>query len=144
MAASSCDDSAVAWLAAYQAALVGFVLPIVNGDRQAAEDVVQETMLRGWQHAAELSPRIQDRSCIRSPATSPSRPTIAGVAPAPAVVLAGEPRESPRSTIVLAGSLRSPDGPLCRRGPGRDGGRGGHHRPGHRGHRLAGVVLAGA
>jgi RNA polymerase sigma-70 factor, ECF subfamily len=32
------------------------VLPIVNGDRQAAEDVVQETMLRGWQHAAELSP----------------------------------------------------------------------------------------
>jgi RNA polymerase sigma-70 factor, ECF subfamily len=56
MAASGCDDSAVAWLAAYQAPLVGFVLPIVNGDRQAAEDVVQETMLRGWQHAAELSP----------------------------------------------------------------------------------------
>jgi RNA polymerase sigma-70 factor (ECF subfamily) len=56
MAASGCDDSTVAWLAAYQAPLVGFVLPIVNGDRQAAEDVVQETMLRGWQHAAELSP----------------------------------------------------------------------------------------
>jgi RNA polymerase sigma-70 factor, ECF subfamily len=36
--------------------LVGFVLPFVNGDVQAAEDVVQETMLRGWQHAAELRP----------------------------------------------------------------------------------------
>jgi RNA polymerase sigma-70 factor (ECF subfamily) len=56
MAASGCDDSVVAWLAAYRAPLVGFVLPIVNGDRQAAEDVVQETMLRGWQHAGELSP----------------------------------------------------------------------------------------
>ena len=36
--------------------LLGFVLPFVNGDLQAAEDVVQETMLRGWQHATELSP----------------------------------------------------------------------------------------
>jgi RNA polymerase sigma factor (sigma-70 family) len=56
MAASGCDDSAAGWLAAYQAPLVSFVLPIVNGDRQAAEDVVQETMLRGWQHAGELVP----------------------------------------------------------------------------------------
>lgn len=36
--------------------LLGFVLPFVDGDLQAAEDVVQETMLRGWQHATELSP----------------------------------------------------------------------------------------
>jgi RNA polymerase sigma-70 factor (ECF subfamily) len=55
MAASSSEDNAGAWLAEYQGPLVGFVLPIVNGDRQAAEDVVQETMLRGWQHAGELS-----------------------------------------------------------------------------------------
>lgn len=54
MAASGFDDSA-AWLSEYRGPLVGFVLPIVNGDRQAAEDVVQETMLRGWQHAGELS-----------------------------------------------------------------------------------------
>jgi RNA polymerase sigma-70 factor (ECF subfamily) len=55
MAVSGCDDNAGAWLTKYQAPLVGFVLPIVNGDLQAAEDVVQETMLRGWQHAGELS-----------------------------------------------------------------------------------------
>ncbi|MBO0824737.1 MAG: sigma-70 family RNA polymerase sigma factor [Actinobacteria bacterium] len=54
MAVSGCDDS-VTWLTEYRAPLVGFVLPIVNGDLQAAEDVVQETMLRGWQHAGELS-----------------------------------------------------------------------------------------
>jgi RNA polymerase sigma-70 factor (ECF subfamily) len=34
--------------------LVGYVLPIVDGDLQVAEDVVQETMLRGWQHADKL------------------------------------------------------------------------------------------
>jgi RNA polymerase sigma-70 factor, ECF subfamily len=55
MVASGCDDDPGSWLAEYQAPLVGFVLPIVNGDVQAAEDVVQETILRGWQHAAELS-----------------------------------------------------------------------------------------
>ncbi len=54
MAVSDCEDNTGAWLAEYQAPLVGFVLPIVNGDRQAAEDVVQETMLRGWQHAGDL------------------------------------------------------------------------------------------
>jgi len=55
MAVSGCEDDVGAWLTEYRAPLVGFVLPIVNGDRQAAEDVVQETMLRGWQHAGELS-----------------------------------------------------------------------------------------
>ena len=40
----------------YRRPLVGFVLPDVNGDVQAAEDVVQETRLRGWQHATELNP----------------------------------------------------------------------------------------
>jgi RNA polymerase sigma-70 factor (ECF subfamily) len=64
MAASGCERNGDAWLAEYQAPLVGFVLPIVNGDRQAAEDVVQETMLRGWQHGGELS-REQAGSWLR-------------------------------------------------------------------------------
>jgi RNA polymerase sigma-70 factor, ECF subfamily len=55
VAVSGCEDSVGTWLAEYRAPLVGFVLPIVNGDFQAAEDVVQETLLRGWQHAGELS-----------------------------------------------------------------------------------------
>jgi RNA polymerase sigma-70 factor (ECF subfamily) len=49
----------------YRVPLVGFVLPFVNGDVQAAEDVVQETMLRGWQHAAELSPE-RERSWLHT------------------------------------------------------------------------------
>lgn len=53
MAISGSDESD-AWLVPHRAPLIGFVLPLVNGDLQAAEDVVQETMLRGWQHASEL------------------------------------------------------------------------------------------
>jgi hypothetical protein len=30
------------WMSSYRLPLVGFVLPLVNGDLQAAEDVVQE------------------------------------------------------------------------------------------------------
>jgi RNA polymerase sigma-70 factor, ECF subfamily len=56
VAASGCDDAIYTWLTSYRAPLIGFVLPLVNGDRQAAEDVVQETMLRGWQHSTELRP----------------------------------------------------------------------------------------
>jgi RNA polymerase sigma-70 factor, ECF subfamily len=43
-----------AWIASYRRPLIGFVLPLVNGDVHAAEDVVQETLLRGWLHAGEL------------------------------------------------------------------------------------------
>ena len=56
MATSGHDRVADTWLSSYRVQLVGFVLPYVNGDVQAAEDVVQETMLRGWQHAEELNP----------------------------------------------------------------------------------------
>lgn len=55
MAVSKRNDATVeSWLADSRRPLVGFVLPLVNGDVHAAEDVVQETMIRGWQHADEL------------------------------------------------------------------------------------------
>ena len=57
MAVPRCGDKVGAWLASYRRPLIGFVLPLVNGDVQAAEDVVQETMIRGWQHAEELHRR---------------------------------------------------------------------------------------
>jgi RNA polymerase sigma-70 factor (ECF subfamily) len=40
---------------AHGAAVFGFAVSVVDGDRQAAEDIVQETMLRAWQHAATVS-----------------------------------------------------------------------------------------
>jgi RNA polymerase sigma-70 factor, ECF subfamily len=64
MAISRCDETD-AWLGSHRAPLIGFVLPLVNGDLQAAEDVVQETMLRGWQHSAELKPE-QARSWLHT------------------------------------------------------------------------------
>ena len=64
MAISRCDETA-AWLGPQRAPLIGFVLPLVNGDLQAAEDVVQETMLKGWQHSTELKPE-QARSWLHA------------------------------------------------------------------------------
>jgi len=34
--------------------LLAFVQRSLNGDRAAAEDIVQETLLRAWRHSAEL------------------------------------------------------------------------------------------
>lgn len=38
-------------------ALLGYVLRLTGGDRQRAEDVVQETLLRAWRHPEALSDR---------------------------------------------------------------------------------------
>jgi DNA-directed RNA polymerase specialized sigma24 family protein len=62
MAISRCDETD-AWLGPHRAPLMGFVLPLVNGDLQAAEDVVQETMLRGWLPSSWLS-RSRMPACI--------------------------------------------------------------------------------
>jgi RNA polymerase sigma-70 factor, ECF subfamily len=64
VATSRCDETD-AWLGPHRAPLIGFVLPLVNGDLQAAEDVVQETMLRGWQHSTDLKPE-QARSWLHT------------------------------------------------------------------------------
>lgn len=37
-------------------ALVHYALRLTNGDRQHAEDIVQETLIRAWQHADSLDP----------------------------------------------------------------------------------------
>jgi RNA polymerase sigma-70 factor, ECF subfamily len=40
----------------YRRPLLGYVLRSVGGDREYAEDIVQETMTRAWTHSAELDP----------------------------------------------------------------------------------------
>jgi RNA polymerase sigma-70 factor (ECF subfamily) len=40
--------------AEHAAPLLAFVLRLTGGDRQRAEDVVQETLLRAWRHAGQL------------------------------------------------------------------------------------------
>jgi RNA polymerase sigma-70 factor (ECF subfamily) len=42
--------------AEYGDALYGYALRLSGGDRQRAEDLVQETMLRAWQHPEALDP----------------------------------------------------------------------------------------
>ena len=46
----------------YRAPLMSFVLRLTAGDRQRAEDVVQETMLRAWRQAGQLE--TGDRSLM--------------------------------------------------------------------------------
>jgi RNA polymerase sigma-70 factor (ECF subfamily) len=46
----------------HAAPLMGYVLRLVGGDRQRAEDVVQETLLRAWRHPDSLTP---DRGSAR-------------------------------------------------------------------------------
>jgi RNA polymerase sigma-70 factor, ECF subfamily len=38
----------------HAAALTSYVRNLVNGDRQLAEDIVQETLLRAWKHADRI------------------------------------------------------------------------------------------
>jgi RNA polymerase sigma-70 factor (ECF subfamily) len=52
---SSDDDTLVTELyRQYRGPLLTFVLRLTGGDRQVAEDVVQETMVRAWRQAAQL------------------------------------------------------------------------------------------
>ena len=49
------DDVLVAELyRRYRTPLLGFVLRLTTGDRQHAEDIVQETMLRAWRQSAQF------------------------------------------------------------------------------------------
>jgi RNA polymerase sigma-70 factor, ECF subfamily len=49
------DDAVITALyQAYRAPLMSFVLRLTGGDRQHAEDIVQETMVRAWREAGRL------------------------------------------------------------------------------------------
>jgi RNA polymerase sigma-70 factor, ECF subfamily len=51
------DDELIrALYAEHAGALFGYVLRLVRGDRQRAEDVVQETLFRAWRHPESLDP----------------------------------------------------------------------------------------
>ncbi|HEY4571026.1 MAG TPA: sigma-70 family RNA polymerase sigma factor [Kribbella sp.] len=45
----------------YRRPLFGYVLRSVGGDRQYAEDIVQETMTRAWTHSSDLDPERAGR-----------------------------------------------------------------------------------
>jgi RNA polymerase sigma-70 factor (ECF subfamily) len=54
---ATADEELIRQLYAEHArALLGYVLRLVRGDRQRAEDVVQETLLRAWRHPESLDP----------------------------------------------------------------------------------------
>jgi len=48
------EDIITALYLAYRAPLMSFVLRLTGGDRQHAEDIVQETMVRAWREADQL------------------------------------------------------------------------------------------
>ncbi|MFN8036576.1 MAG: sigma-70 family RNA polymerase sigma factor [Acidimicrobiia bacterium] len=54
--AANHGDAAVAFVERFQRRVFGLALTIV-GDRQAAQDVAQETFLRAWRNAATYDPR---------------------------------------------------------------------------------------
>jgi RNA polymerase sigma-70 factor, ECF subfamily len=82
------DEVLTRLYAEHAAPLMAFVLRLTGGDRQRAEDVVQETLLRAWRHADRLggqegrSPRpwlvtVARRIVIDEHRGSRSRPTEA-------------------------------------------------------------------
>lgn len=48
----------------YAKPLLTVVARLTGGDRQWAEDVVQETLIRGWRNAGQLLPQHQSRSLM--------------------------------------------------------------------------------
>lgn len=50
------DQSTAELLAMHRAALLAYVRSLVDGDSATADDVVQETMIRAWQHPEAFLP----------------------------------------------------------------------------------------
>src|SRR4051812_50111118 len=75
--------------------LLVFVLRLTGGDRQRAEDVVQETLLRAWRHAHELGANGQ----------TSLRPWLVAGAP-PLLVRGGPPPQPPPPAAPAAPPAR--------------------------------------
>lgn len=54
--ARTTEERLRALYAEYASSLLGYTLRLLNGDRAAAEDVVQETLLRAWTHPDAMDP----------------------------------------------------------------------------------------
>lgn len=96
---------------AHGTALHGYVTSAMDGDRLAAEDVVQETMLRAWQHADTLTALTTPRAWLYTVArrmiidrwrSRHARPREVGDSPLRFVGVPDHTEESNTSVIVRA------------------------------------------
>ncbi len=83
--------------------LLGYVRRLVGGDTNRAEDVVQETLLRAWQHPEALRTGRKDGSSVRAWLLTVARH----------LVIDGERRRRsrPHEVELVAGSERSLEEP---------------------------------
>ncbi|GII91583.1 sigma-70 family RNA polymerase sigma factor [Sinosporangium siamense] len=111
------DETVVAGLyREYHRPLLAFVLRLTFGDRQWAEDVVQETMIRAWRNADQLDPdatslmpwlaTVARRIVIDDRRRKEARPQEAGEAPLDNVPLPDETEDLLRQ-VVVAEALKS-------------------------------------
>jgi RNA polymerase sigma-70 factor, ECF subfamily len=59
----SADELVASLYRDHRGPLLAFTMGLTGGDRQRAEDVVQETLLRAWRHANRLT--VEGRSSLR-------------------------------------------------------------------------------
>jgi DNA-directed RNA polymerase specialized sigma24 family protein len=90
------EDLVRALYAEHAGALFGYVLRLTSGDRQRAEDVVQETLFRAWQHPEAMAP---ERGPVRGWLCTVARNLVVdGQRASRARPLGGRGRQGPAST----------------------------------------------
>ncbi|MFI6534038.1 sigma-70 family RNA polymerase sigma factor [Nonomuraea sp. NPDC050547] len=111
------DEIAVAALyREYHRPLLGFVIRLVGGDRQWAEDVVQETMIRAWRSTGQLDSdasslmpwlaTVARRIVIDDRRRKDARPQESGDGPLESVPVPDE-MESLLHQVVVSEALKS-------------------------------------